>query len=243
MKSEHLTQLPKNLPTRPAIEAELKRRARNRISEYYPDTGPLRRELYPKHLDFFAAGRRHRERLAIAGNRTGKTTMAAYEVGCHATGWYPEWWEGRVFRTPLEIWVAGETGKKTREVVQKMLLGPMNALGTGMIPAAAMSGRPRMKGGVPDAVDTLWIKHINGGHSHLTFKSYEQGREGFDGDTIHVIWLDEEATMAIYTECLLRTMTTDGLIMLTFTPLQGLTELVLSFLPGGRLPSEEGEEG
>ncbi len=49
--------------------------------------------------------------------------------------------------------------------------------------------------------------------------------------------------MDIYSECLLRTMTTNGVIILTFTPLQGLTELVLSFLPGGRLPSKEGEEG
>ncbi len=49
--------------------------------------------------------------------------------------------------------------------------------------------------------------------------------------------------MDIYAECLLRTMTTNGLLILTFTPLQGLTELVLSFLPGGRLPPEEGGDG
>jgi phage terminase large subunit-like protein len=28
-------------------------------------------------------------------------------------------------------------------------------------------------------------------------------------------------------------MTTDGMVMITFTPLQGLSEVVLSFLPGG----------
>jgi len=36
-------------------------------------------------------------------------------------------------------------------------------------------------------------------------------------------------------------MTTDGFIILTFTPLQGLTELILSFVQGGNL--KEGEEG
>ena len=39
------------------MEAELFRRAsENRIDSYYPDDGPLRRELYPKHLEFFRAG-------------------------------------------------------------------------------------------------------------------------------------------------------------------------------------------
>lgn len=39
---------------------------------YFPDTGPLRRELYPKHLEFFAAGRDFTERLFMAANRVGK---------------------------------------------------------------------------------------------------------------------------------------------------------------------------
>jgi len=92
-----------------------------------------------------------------------------------------------------------------------------------------------MKSGVPEAIDTAWIQHVTGGYSHLTFKSYEQGREGFDGDAIHVIWLDEEATVPIYAECLLRTMTTDGILMQTYTPLRGLSELVKLFLPTGVL--------
>ncbi len=92
-----------------------------------------------------------------------------------------------------------------------------------------------MKSGVPDAIDTAWIAHASGNHSHLTFKSYEQGREGFDGDAIHVIWLDEEATVEIYIECLLRTMTTDGILLQTYTPLHGLSDLVKLFLPSGTL--------
>ena len=46
-----------------------------------------------------------------------------------------------------------------------------------------------------------------------------------------MIWLDEESPTDIYTECLLRTMTTNGVIYLTLTPLLGLTDLALSFLP------------
>jgi phage terminase large subunit-like protein len=34
----------------------------------------------------------------------------------------------------------------------------------------------------------------------------------------------------VYEEALIRTMTTNGMLMLTFTPLNGLTPLVTSFL-------------
>lgn len=70
-------------------------------------------------------------------------------------------------------------------------------------------------------------------------KSYDQRREAFQGTEQDWIWLDEEPPMAIYTECLLRTMTNNGLVALTFTPLQGMSEVVLTFLPGGRLTEAE----
>jgi hypothetical protein len=38
------------------IEEKRRRVVQNKIATYYPDTGPLRRELYPKHMAFFAAG-------------------------------------------------------------------------------------------------------------------------------------------------------------------------------------------
>ncbi len=38
----------------------------NYISVLYPDTGPLRRELYPKHLSFFAAGREYASDGAVS---------------------------------------------------------------------------------------------------------------------------------------------------------------------------------
>ena len=66
------------------METELVRRvSENRIDSYYPDDGPLRRELYPKHLEFFRAGIEHRERCFLAANRVGKTEgVGGYE---HAT--------------------------------------------------------------------------------------------------------------------------------------------------------------
>ena len=79
------------------------------------------------------------------------------------------------------------------------------------------------------------MRHSSGKNSLLVFKSYDQRRESFQGTEQDVIWLDEEPPLDIYTECLMRTMTTEGLVMLTFTPLSGLSEVVLSFLPEGDL--------
>ena len=39
-----------NLPSRGDIQAELQYRAEHKLCSFYPETGPLRRELYPKHL-------------------------------------------------------------------------------------------------------------------------------------------------------------------------------------------------
>ena len=110
--------------------------AENRISTFYPDEGPLRRELYPKHMAFFAAGREYQERALIAGNRCGKTVVGAYETELHLTGAYPNWWVGHRFTRPIEVWAAGDTSETTRDIVQAALMGPLGGLGTGMIPAS-----------------------------------------------------------------------------------------------------------
>lgn len=218
------------------IRQEILRREKQRkLFGYYPDIGPLRRDLYKKHHQFFEAGPKYRERLMLAANRVGKTEgVGGYELTLHLTGRYPEWWKGRRFDRPINVWVAGDTGKTVRDIVQHKLLGPLNDIGTGLIPAADIHSRTS-KQGVPDAVDTLYVKHVSGGTSQCIFKSYDQRRIAFQGTEQDIIWLDEEPPLEIYTECLLRTMTNNGMLMLTFTPLMGLSETVMAFLPGGQL--------
>ena len=78
------------------LEEKSRRQRQNRISSYYPETGPLRRELYPKHIKFFDKGDSCRSRLMLAANRIGKTEgVGAYESTCHLTGIYPDWWKGQ----------------------------------------------------------------------------------------------------------------------------------------------------
>lgn len=193
-------------------------------------------EGYPKHQALFRAGAEHRERLMIAANRVGKTQAASYELALHLTGeydTYAPWWTGRRFAGPTQTWAAGDTGKTVRDILQIALLGKHGQHGTGMIPGHLID-HTSAKQGLPDAIESIYVKHKSGGLSALQLKSYDQRREAFQGTAQDFIWLDEEPPEDIYTECLLRTMTTEGLILTTFTPLMGLTPLVLSFLPGGR---------
>ncbi len=219
------------------LERELTRR--NKLDTYYPDAGPLRRDLYPKHMEFFRAGLDHRERALIAANRIGKSEgVGAYETTLHLTGRYPSFWKGRRFNRPINAWVAGDSAKTVRDICQRILLGPIGEFGTGMIPADCLL-RTSAKPGVSDAIEGIYVKHASGGTSELILKSYDQGREAFQGTNRDLIWLDEEMDRDIYVECLLRTMTTNGIIMLTFTPLLGLTDIVRDFLTG----EQEAEKG
>ena len=90
------------------------------------------------------------------------------------------------------------------------------------------------KPGVPDAIETIYVTHKSGGTSDLGLKSYDQKRESFQGTAKHIVWLDEEPDMGIYTESLTRTMATSsfagGMIICTFTPLLGMSEVVRYFL-------------
>lgn len=221
------------------LEEAERRKSRRKIDSFFPDEGPLRRELYPKHLEFFAAGATYRERCFLAANRIGKSEGAGgYEIALHLTGQYPDWWPGRRFTRPISAWAAGKTNETTRDIVQAKLVGsviggaPKTVSGTGLIYGDAI-GDLNWKQGVQDLLDTVMVEHVSGGWSRLGLKSYQQGRGAFEGTEQDVIWLDEEPPIDIYGECLIRTATTGGMVAITFTPLEGVTETVKSFLPNG----------
>jgi phage terminase large subunit-like protein len=45
------------------------------------------------------------------------------------------------------------------------------------------------------------------------------------GLSTHLVWFDEEPPSDVYVEALVRTMTTNGHVLLTFTPLEGMSEV------------------
>lgn len=231
-----------------SISDEKKRRTLNKIEGIFPDTGPFRRELYPRHLEYLRAGKYYRSRLFSAGNRCGKTFTGAFELATHLLGKYPPWWQGRVFTEPIVAWACGTSNEKTKGIVQTELLGRLEkdesvsdgllGMGTGMIPAHLIAG-VEFHAQIRGAIKTAWIKHSSGKRSMVAFKSYEQGTEAYEGEAVDFIWLDESPSLEIYTECLMRTMTRDGCVSITATPLNGLTDLVMQFMPDGVIPDTQ----
>lgn len=228
--------------------AEKERRLKgNLIKTLYPDTGKYRRELYPMHMKFFEAGKHYRERAMIAGNRIGKSFGAGgYETALHLTGQYPDWWPGRRFNHPISGWAAGQTAETTRDTIQQFLLGSPKEHGTGLIPMDCLIDVNYRKG-TSDAVEAIYVRHVTGGTSRVGLKSFDQGPASFMGTAQHWIWLDEEPPIKVYTEALTRTMvvpgatlaeTTTGLLVATFTPLNGLSEVVDMYLHEGKILTE-----
>ncbi len=204
----------------------------NKFKNYFPEEGEFRRELYPKHIDFFNAGAEWKERTFLAANRVGKSEAGAFETTCHATGLYPDWWKGKRFTRPILIWVGGDTATTVRDIIQKKLVGDsIHDMGSGMIPKECiLVDQCKTRRNVPEALEIIKIKHITGGVSTIILKTYEQGRATWQGTEVDFIWVDEECPEDVYGEALIRLMTTQGSIITTFTPLSGVTPLVLSFL-------------
>jgi phage terminase large subunit-like protein len=212
-------------------EEKLRRMKFNRAAYLFPTEGPFRRELYSKHIAFFNAGIEFKERCVMGGSRTGKTEAGAYEAMCHSTGIYPHWWQGKVFNVSTSGVAAGKSGKVVRDTIQKKLIGyPDGEFGTGLIPRDLLIAEDcKRASGTPDLYDIVAVRHKAGGKSIINLKSYDQGREAFEGTERHWVWEDEEADIPIHGENVARTMTTNGVVWNTYTPLKGQTELTRDF--------------
>ena len=201
-------------------------------------------EAYPFQQMFYEASAKYKGRFLCAANRVGKSFSEAAEVAFHLTGLYPHWWTGHRFKKPILLWCVGITGDSTRKVLQKELFGTESgkdtkALGTGALPRDCIDFDNVEKDG--NIIKIAKIKHVdeNGvedGYSTLEFRSTQQGEHVLMGATVDYIWIDEEDpfnSMKIYAQCVTRTATTGGLVTITATPENGLTELVDLFMKSG----------
>ena len=220
------------------------------LYQAFPATGKYGRHHYPKILEYFRAGKKARLRGMIAANRVGKTFSHAFEIACHLTAQYPDWWEGRRVENPGSYIVAGKLGTTVRDILVPLLIGKVHQRkevgsvrrnrvdGTGMIPLSRIDQTSiTYRAGGQRIVDKVRIAFGDpeaDEWSELDFRSFEQGRAAFEGTARDGIWCDEEPPDDVWDECLIRTATTGGYIALSFTPLDGLTDVVLSFLPEHR---------
>jgi phage terminase large subunit-like protein len=202
------------------IAQEARLASQDKLTDYHP---------YLKQSQFHAAGRDYRERLLMAGNQLGKTLAAGMEYAMHATGRYPTGWAGKTYERAIVGWAAGITGESTRDNVQRILLGRPGSYGTGAIPKDAIVDITPARG-QPDLQDSIKVRHDSGQVSHIALKSYEKGREKWQGETLDIVWFDEEPPLDIYIEGLTRTNSTLGPVFVTFTPLLGMSEVVKRYL-------------
>lgn len=172
-----------------------------------------------------------RIRALQAGNQSGKTLCAAEETAMHLTGRYPDWWKGHRFDHPTKGTVCGVINDKTRDICQAELFGEpgqKELLGTGAIPKDCI-GEITRKPGVPNAYDSVFIKHETGGWSKVFFGSYQQDIDSLMGTRMDFIWGDEEPPQPVHSQFLRATLSTRGIIYYSFTPESGMTQLVYEF--------------
>jgi phage terminase large subunit len=153
----------------------------------------------PKFAAFHAAPQR--VRAIFGGNRSGKSEAGGEDV-CQFALTHPN----------AVIWVCSVTydaiGEYTAPKIFKYL--PKNAYSDNDI--AWVNKRKR--------IPSLLILYNN---THIYFKSYDQGREKFQGAEVDIVWHDEEPPRDIYQECLMRLLDRNGRYILTMTPLKGLS--------------------
>jgi phage terminase large subunit-like protein len=144
-------------------------------------------------------------RALFWGNRVGKTEWGASETARYATNNHPT----RTIGEPVEIWCACPSYEVQEETTQKKLLS--------YIPAKDIESISYLRGRIIKK-----IRMKNG--TIIDFKSYDQGREKFQGTGKRLIWFDEEPPKDIWEECFVRVEAGQQLdVILTMTAVKGMT--------------------
>ena len=171
----------------------------------------------------------------IAANRTGKSVASAVELSYHLTGEYPPWWKGRVYKSSIVAMVCGESWSQLSKVAQYHLFGVFSMknfreLGSGYIPKHCIDLSLITIDGANCL--TIAIKHSSGDYSTLFFSNYRQSPDTLQGFNLDVLVVDEQPPDGFYGEAITRTANTNGIMLGSFTPLKGQTQLVNSFWSG-----------
>lgn len=184
---------------------------------------------------FIASTAQYSQVCLMAANRVGKTETGTYVDAIHALGEYPAGWTGHRFEHAPLIWILGYSGEKLRDLLQHPLIGSYSegSCDGALIPADRVLDI--IPSGVPRLAKEIRVQHSSGGISRIQFWSYSQGQHALMGDSVDWFHIDEEPKdTTIYPQVLTRTATGDqgrgGRGILTFTPENGRTELVIKFM-------------
>lgn len=194
-----------------------------------------------QRVEFIGATAEYSAVCLCAANRIGKTFTGTYIDAIHLMGDYPDDWTGYRFVKPPLVWCLGYSGEKTRDLLQSEIFGRLTEDGFegGLVPSELIIDKKSMTG-TPGAMREVRVKHKSGGASVCQFWSYSQGQHALMGDSVDWYHIDEEPKdQAIYPQVLTRTATGGNIVdgkpeggrgILTFTPENGRTELVIQFM-------------
>lgn len=211
------------------LEEQQRRKQVYRYKDYFSSR-------YDWQKKFITATSEFSQCALIAANRVGKTDTATYIDAVHLLGEYPDDWPGHRFDHAPLVWCLGYSGEKCRDLLQAAIIGEkINGKFTGgLIPPERIISTEPMTG-TPNAVRSAFIQHSSGELSKIQFWSYTQGQHALMGDSLDWFHIDEEPEdQTIYPQVITRTATGDrgrgGRGVLTFTPENGRTELVMKLL-------------
>mgnify|MGYP003146973504 CR=1 FL=1 len=152
----------------------------------------------------------------FGGNRAGKSEIGAMFSVAVAAG-RDEWW--------VKEWL--KLNKLPMKLIQRK---PSKVLVSALSYSDAIAYvRPKIKKYLPmNSTFKMWDSHNrasvtlpNGGK--IISMSADSGRKKYQGISCKMAWLDEEHPQDIFEETLLRTIDHHGSVLLTMTPLMGIT--------------------
>lgn len=219
LKSEYLS----------LLREKERRQKRHKLIDYY-------NSFYDWQVQFCANTLNYYESCLCAANQIGKTRVGTVIDALHLTGEYPENYVGFRFDFPPLVWCLGYSMEKTRDLIQTEIFGVYNkqeGFAGGLITKDKILTHESAPG-VVNAMRTVRVRHASGGTSVVQFWSYTQGQHAFMGDVVDWIQVDEEPiNQTIRPQLLTRTINgcagEGGRIIYTFTPENGITELVSQF--------------
>jgi phage terminase large subunit-like protein len=134
------------------------------------------------------------------------------------------------------VWCIAPTWQMVRDGIQSRLLGDVASgqIGTGLIPAEDIIAVQNARG-ISGAVDTVVVKRKGlKTTAAIRFKTYHQGREALQSESVDYILCDELPTdLGLWHELQARLSATNGKIWLTATPMKQMSPIVQWFKEPG----------
>jgi phage terminase large subunit-like protein len=147
-------------------------------------------------------------KLLAGGNRSGKSNAGA-----------PYVLKRCIEKPKQKWWVSGTTYADSRDIQQRKIYEylPKHLIKYGTYSEA--NGYTNRK---------IILKNS----SEISFKSFDQGRDSYQGEDCDGAWFDEEAPIDIFKEQRLRLLDRNGEFLMTMTPLKGMSQLMNDVLEG-----------